>query len=131
MSNCHLLNARLRRHELLTDVASPETLLRLVQSVPCPKAQPIKLWLAKVGYERLQMADPALWLARTRESWQALGAAKSGSAAHDRAGDSQQSDRLLGRTMRSSGARSLPSSPTSFSRNGPASLSRRIKTSRA
>ena len=45
----------------LTDVADPETLLRLVQSVPSPKAEPIKLWLAKVGYERMQeMADPAL-----------------------------------------------------------------------
>src|ERR1035437_8769549 len=42
----------------LTDVASAETLLRLVQSVPSPKAEPIKLWLAKVGYERMQeMAD--------------------------------------------------------------------------
>jgi hypothetical protein len=38
----------------LTDVASPETLLRLIQSVPSPKAEPIKLWLAKVGYERMQ-----------------------------------------------------------------------------
>lgn len=34
----------------LTDVATAETLLRLVQSVPSPKAEPIKLWLAKVGY---------------------------------------------------------------------------------
>jgi len=33
----------------LTDVANPETLLRLIQSVPSPKAEPIKLWLAKVG----------------------------------------------------------------------------------
>ena len=45
----------------LTDVADVETLLRLIQSVPSPKAEPIKLWLAKVGYERLQeMADPAV-----------------------------------------------------------------------
>ena len=44
-----------------TDCATAETLLRLVQSVPSPKAEPIKLWLAKVGYERMQeMADPAL-----------------------------------------------------------------------
>ena len=34
------------------DVADPETLLRLIQSVPSPEAEPIKLWLAKVGYER-------------------------------------------------------------------------------
>ena len=42
----------------LTDVANAETLLRLVQSVPSPKAEPIKLWLAKVGYERMkEMTD--------------------------------------------------------------------------
>jgi hypothetical protein len=41
-----------------------------VQSVPSPKAEPIKLWLAKVGYERMQeMADPALSLDRARETW--------------------------------------------------------------
>jgi len=58
----------------LTDVATAETLLRLVQSVPSPKAEPIKLWLAKVGYERMQeMADPARSLARARETWQQQG----------------------------------------------------------
>ncbi len=54
----------------LTDVATAETLLRLVQSVPSPKAEPIKLWLAKVGYERMQeMSDPALSLDRARDTW--------------------------------------------------------------
>ena len=58
----------------LTDVATAETLLRLVQSVPSPKAEPIKLWLATVGYERMQeMADPARSLARARETWQRQG----------------------------------------------------------
>jgi DNA-damage-inducible protein D len=58
----------------LTDVATAQTLLRLVQSVPSPKAEPIKLWLAKVGYERMQeMADPALSLDRARENWQQHG----------------------------------------------------------
>ena len=53
-----------------TDVAKAETLLRLVQSVPSPKAEPLKLWLAKVGYERMQeMADPSLSVDRTRELW--------------------------------------------------------------
>lgn len=57
-----------------TDVADPETLLRLVQSVPSPKAEPIKLWLAKVGYERIQdMHDPARSLDRAREYWQKHG----------------------------------------------------------
>jgi DNA-damage-inducible protein D len=54
----------------LSDVASAETLLRLVQAVPSPKAEPIKLWLAKVGYERMQeMADPARSLDRARQTW--------------------------------------------------------------
>jgi hypothetical protein len=58
----------------ITDVANPETLLRLIQSVPSPKAEPIKLWLAKVGYERMQeMADPARSLDRARENWQKHG----------------------------------------------------------
>jgi len=58
----------------LADVATAETLLRLVQSVPSPKAEPIKLWLAKVGYERMQeMSDPALSLDRARETWQKHG----------------------------------------------------------
>jgi len=58
----------------LTDVANAETLLRLVQSVPSPKAEPIKLWLAKVGYERMQeMSDPSFSLDRARETWQKHG----------------------------------------------------------
>lgn len=58
----------------LTDVADPETILRLVQSIPSPKAEPIKLWLAKVGYERIQdMSDPARSLDRAREYWKQKG----------------------------------------------------------
>lgn len=57
-----------------TDVASVETLLRLIQSVPSPKAEPIKLWLAKVGYERIQeTADPEKSLNRARLNWQRMG----------------------------------------------------------
>jgi len=58
----------------LTDVASPETLFRIIQSVPSPRAEPIKLWLAKVGYERIQdMSDPARSLDRAREYWRQYG----------------------------------------------------------
>ena len=58
----------------LTDVANPETLLRLIQSIPSPKAEPIKLWLAKVGYERMQeIADPEKSLNRARENWKKHG----------------------------------------------------------
>ncbi len=58
----------------LADVATAETLLRLVQSVPSPKAEPIKLWLAKVGYQRMQeLHDPGRALNRARETWQKHG----------------------------------------------------------
>jgi len=58
----------------LTDVANVETILRLIQSVPSKKAEPIKLWLAKVGYERMQeMTDPEIALNRSREYWQKQG----------------------------------------------------------
>ena len=57
-----------------TDCAKAATLLRIVQSIPSPKAEPIKRWLAKVGYERMQeMADPALSLNRARQTWQQHG----------------------------------------------------------
>ena len=49
-------------------------ILRLIQSIPSPRAEPFKRWLAKVGYERLQeLADPALGLDRARENWRKLG----------------------------------------------------------
>ncbi|HLX54887.1 MAG TPA: Bro-N domain-containing protein [Aquella sp.] len=58
----------------LTDCADTEGLLRIIQSIPSPKAEPFKLWLAKVGYERMQeIADPAQSLDRARENWQKLG----------------------------------------------------------
>lgn len=57
-----------------TDVADAETMLRIVQSVPSPKAEPIKQWLAQVGYERIkETTDPALSIDRARENWQKLG----------------------------------------------------------
>ncbi len=57
-----------------TDVADVETLLRLVQSVPSPKAEPVKLWLAKVGYERIEeINDPKKALNRSRDYWQRMG----------------------------------------------------------
>ncbi len=71
VTNCHQLKMVADDGKLrLTDVANPETILRLIQSVPSPKAEPIKLWLAKVGYERMQeMADPEKSLNRARETW--------------------------------------------------------------
>lgn len=61
-----------------TDVADTETLFRLIQSVPSKKAEPIKLWLAKVGYERVQeMSDPEKALNRSRDYWQKMGRSKT------------------------------------------------------
>jgi hypothetical protein len=75
VTNCHQLKMVADDGKMrLTDAANPETLLRLIQSVPSPKAEPIKLWLAKVGYERMQeMADPAKSLDRARENWRKHG----------------------------------------------------------
>lgn len=75
VTNCHRLKLPAADGKnYLTDCATAETLLRLVQSVPSPKAEPIKLWLAKVGYERMQeLADPALTLDRARQTWQQHG----------------------------------------------------------
>jgi len=58
----------------LTDCADIETIFHLIQSIPSPKAEPIKLWLAKVGHERIQeIADPEKSINRGRTNWQKLG----------------------------------------------------------
>ena len=57
-----------------SDVADTETLLRIIQSIPSPKAEPFKQWLAKVGYERMQeISNPEQSIDRARENWQKLG----------------------------------------------------------
>ncbi len=56
----------------LTDCANTETIFRIIQSIPSPKAEPFKLWLAKVGYERVQeIEDPELATKRTRAIYKA------------------------------------------------------------
>jgi len=58
----------------LTDCANTEGIFRLIQSIPSPKAEPFKLWLAKVGYERIQeIEDPELSTKRTRTLYKAKG----------------------------------------------------------
>ena len=58
----------------LTDCADTQSLLRIIQSIPSPKAEPFKQWLAKVGYERIQeIQDPSQGLDRARENWKRLG----------------------------------------------------------
>lgn len=75
VTNCHQLKLKAADgKKYKTDVADVETLFRLIQSVPSPKAEPIKLWLAKAGNERVnEMADPARAVDRARQHWQQLG----------------------------------------------------------
>lgn len=75
VTNCHalkMLSADGKKR--LTDVADVEQLLRLIQSVPSPKAEPFKMWLAKTGYERIQeTADPSKAIDRARQHWKEQG----------------------------------------------------------
>ncbi len=75
VTNCNRLKLEAEDGKMReTDMANPETLFRLIQSIPSKKAEPIKLWLAKVGYERVQeMSDPERALNRGREYWQKMG----------------------------------------------------------
>ncbi len=75
VTNCHQLKMIAQDGKMReTDVADVETLLRLIQSIPSKKAEPIKLWLAKVGYERMQeISDPEQSLNRARENWKKHG----------------------------------------------------------
>ena len=58
----------------ITNVTDVKGIFRLIQSIPSPKAEPFKQWMAKVGYERLQeIQDPSLSMDRARENWQKMG----------------------------------------------------------
>ncbi|PIP88412.1 hypothetical protein COW80_00510 [Candidatus Beckwithbacteria bacterium CG22_combo_CG10-13_8_21_14_all_01_47_9] len=62
----------------LTDVADTETMLRLIQSIPSPKAEPFKLWLARVGYERIEEAeDPEKAIQRAMQFYLKRGYSKN------------------------------------------------------
>lgn len=71
VTNCDQLKMLAQDAKMrLTDVADVETLLRIIQTVPSKKAEPIKLWLARVGYERMQeITDPEKSIDRARENW--------------------------------------------------------------
>jgi len=75
VTTCHTLkmlaaDGKMRQ----TDVADSETLFRLIQSIPSPKAEPIKLWLAKVGYERIEeIENPEIGIERAVEYYQKKG----------------------------------------------------------
>lgn len=75
VTNCHQLKMPAADGKMrLTDVADTEQLLRIIQSVPSPKAEPFKMWLAKVGAERLdQMQDPELSIQQAMIDYKRLG----------------------------------------------------------
>jgi hypothetical protein len=79
VTNCHGLKMLAADGKMrMTDVADTEQLFRLIQSIPSPKAEPFKLWLAQVASERLdEMQDPELSIDRALEQYMKLGYSES------------------------------------------------------
>ncbi|MBV5277807.1 MAG: Bro-N domain-containing protein [Campylobacteraceae bacterium] len=79
VTNCHQLKLRATDgKQRLTDVASTQQLLRLIQSIPSPNAEPFKLWLAQVGYERIEaMQDPQKSMDQAMADYHKLGYSKA------------------------------------------------------
>ncbi|KAF0151135.1 MAG: hypothetical protein FD143_2240 [Ignavibacteria bacterium] len=78
VTNCNQLKLQSSDGKLyLTDVADAEQILRLIQSIPSPKVEPFKLWLAKVGYERIEETeDPEKTFDRAMETYLRKGYSK-------------------------------------------------------
>lgn len=76
LTNCQQLKLKSSKDgkRYLTDVADTEQLLRIIQSIPSPKAEPFKMWLAQVGRERIEETiDPELTIERALETYQRKG----------------------------------------------------------
>ncbi len=75
VTNCHALKMPAKDGKMrLTDVANTKELLRLIQSIPSPKAEPLKLWLAEVGNERIaEISDPEIAISRAIETYRKKG----------------------------------------------------------
>jgi hypothetical protein len=78
VTNCNGLKMEAADGKMrVTDVADTEQLFRLIQSIPSPKAEPFKQWLAKVGYERVEESqDPEKSIDRAMENYMKLGYSK-------------------------------------------------------
>ena len=78
VTNCHALKMQAPDGKMrMTDVADTEQLFRLIQSVPSPKAEPFKIWLAQVGRERIdEIEDPELGIDRLMETYLRKGYSK-------------------------------------------------------
>ncbi len=79
VTNCHAFKMLAQDGKMRkTDVADTEQLLRLIQSIPSPKAEPFKVWLAKVGYERIEETeDPELAFDRAMQTYLKKGYSKN------------------------------------------------------
>ena len=79
VTNCNQLKMKAPDGKMrLTDVADTEQLLRLIQSIPSPKAEPFKMWIAKVGRERIdEMEDPEIAINRALETYLKKGYSES------------------------------------------------------
>lgn len=75
VTNCNALKLLAKDGKMRkTDCANTENIFRIIQSIPSPKAEPFKQWLAKVGYERIQeIENPELAAQRARDNYKALG----------------------------------------------------------
>jgi hypothetical protein len=75
VTNCHGLKMLAKDRKMrITDVADTEQLFRLIQSIPSPKAEPFKIWLAQIAAERLdELQDPELTIDRALEQYMQLG----------------------------------------------------------
>lgn len=80
VTNCHALKMLAADGKMrLTDVADTEQLFRLIQSIPSPKAEPFKLWIARVARERIdEIEDPEIGIDRLMETYLKKVIAKSG-----------------------------------------------------
>lgn len=73
-TNCPQIEMLTNGKKRKTIAGNVKDIFRIIQSIPSPKAEPFKQWLAKVGYERVQeMNDPSLSMDRARENWQKMG----------------------------------------------------------
>ena len=101
VTNCHQLKLRAADGKLrYSDVADLEQMLRLIQSIPSPKAEPFKRWLAQVGAERIQqMQDPELGIQQSLMDYKRLGYSDNWIISDSRALKSARISRTSGRLI--------------------------------
>ena len=102
MTNCHQLKLKATDGKMrLTDVANTEQLLRIIQSIPSPKAEPFKLWLAMVGRERIdETIDPELTIERALETYLKRATVVNGSISAYRLSGSKRACRRMAQSRR-------------------------------